>query len=93
MTFPSKAGRECQRDMPIGREMGNGDDVTTEQKILLPSALLLPDDSSHGKQQTPILTLLIKARVGPKYQEETEVAIQPLQQGWFSCFTCSSVQL
>ena len=40
---------------------------------------LLPDDSGQVKQQTSILTLLIKARVGRKHQEETEVVIQPLQ--------------
>lgn len=39
----------------------------------------LSADSSQVKQQISILTLLPKARVGPKYQQETKVGIQLLQ--------------
>lgn len=39
----------------------------------------LPADSSQVKQQMLILTLLPKARVGPKYPRETKMGIQPLQ--------------
>lgn len=38
VTFPSEAGRERQRDVPKEERWKTREDVTAEQKMMLPSA-------------------------------------------------------